>query len=104
MANKTTYQTEFPDFSLDVEIPKNWTDVSWVKNSCPSWQYRNHVIFIDYTDPTLRDAGCDDPEDNNRFSVYELDEEGSLHNGAELDFFKVWSNDFQDVLDYFDKN
>jgi len=30
----TNYQTEFPDFDLDVAIPAAWDDSSWHNDAC----------------------------------------------------------------------
>ncbi|WP_157231082.1 hypothetical protein [Kiloniella laminariae] len=55
-----TYQTEFPEFCLDVVIPEGFVDCSWRNDSCPSWMYtfENGTVIrirIDYSDLNLRD-------------------------------------------------
>lgn len=56
----TTYQTEFPTFDLDVEIPKAWTDESWHNDACPSWDAgktggRSIRVYIDHAIKEQRD-------------------------------------------------
>lgn len=57
----TNYQTEFPDFALDVIIPDTWEDISYHNDACPSYhagltpEGYNVKVWIDYTDPKERE-------------------------------------------------
>lgn len=43
-----SYLTEFPDFEDETlpEIPKDWIDVSWENDACPSWRIPNHQVYV----------------------------------------------------------
>ena len=50
------YAEEFPDFTLDVEIPAGFTDNSWHNNAMPCWvkelpDQHMLVLWIDYANP-----------------------------------------------------
>lgn len=52
------YRTEFPDFgTIDVEIPADFSDVSWRNENCPCFQSEaaQAFLWIDYGDPALRE-------------------------------------------------
>lgn len=91
------YLAQFPDFGLlDVEIPPGFTDESWFKNSCPSFELAGPdnyasgwpllTIFIDYADSGLRA----EPGDV-RFHVYI---------GAVSDQADFRSDDWAEVLSF----
>lgn len=93
------YKTEFPDFVLDVAIPAGFVDNSWHNNVMPCWvrelnDERMVVLWIDYSDPALRDH----PQ-NARFVVHVMDY-------SMTDILESFvSNDYHEVLqqltDYF---
>ena len=57
----TSYQTEFPDFAMDVIIPDTWEDISYHNDACPSYhagltpEGYSIKVWIDYTDPKKRE-------------------------------------------------
>jgi len=63
-----TYQKEFPDFVLDVQLPEGFEDTSWHNNICPSFKRGDVEIFVDYADTALREL-----PDSPRFSVQRFD-------------------------------
>lgn len=77
------YQTEFPDFDLDVAIPAAWNDSSWHNDACPSWYAGftkdGHVVkvWVDYADPNDREF----PEID-RFGVVIQTEDGDEIDGV----------------------
>ena len=55
-----SYQTEFRDFVLDVEIPEGFEDQSWHNDVCPRFdkQLPNGnwlVLWVDYLNPEDRE-------------------------------------------------
>lgn len=54
---RVNYQTQFTDFVLDVEIPKDWIDTSWHNDACPSWEVSpgGPQVYVDYADPKMRE-------------------------------------------------
>lgn len=90
-----TYKTEFPDFELDVEIPKGFNDVSWHNDVCPSFINRslNLCLWIDYADKSKSEF----PNSPHRFQLTEIDEEG-CH--VDFDGTKLLTADFDEVLEY----
>lgn len=90
-----TYQTEFPDFVLDVTIPDGFVDASWHNDSMPSWVAITAdglyiYLFIDYADPEMSDFWGSD--DWNRFALYVGNEEGMM------DTTLCLTNDWHDIL------
>lgn len=87
----TSYQTEFPDFDLDVAIPASWNDISWHNDVCPSWYAgftkEGHIIkvWVDYTDPNEREF----PEID-RFGVVIHTEDGDEVDGADVHAGNDW--------------
>ena len=63
-----TYQTEFPDFVLDVDLPPGAVDTSWRNDSCPRFEYQTAgvFLFVDYANPEDREF-----PDAPRFSVHD---------------------------------
>lgn len=52
------YRTEFPDFgTMDVEVPSDFSDVSWGNESCPCFQSQaaQAFLWIDYQDRARRE-------------------------------------------------
>jgi hypothetical protein len=47
----------FPDFTLDIELPEGFRDVSFANDTCPSFQHDelDLLLFIDYADPSDRE-------------------------------------------------
>jgi hypothetical protein len=89
-----SYQTEFPDFVLDVTIPDGFEDNSWHNDACPRFQKQlpdgNYlVIWVNYANPQDRDY-----PNLHRFSI-------DLH---EVDFTYLEtlrsSDNWQDILDF----
>jgi hypothetical protein len=64
----------FPDFTLDIELPEGFRDVSFVNDPCPSFQHDelDLLLFVDYADPADREY----PE-TERFSLLRT-EDGKL--------------------------
>lgn len=91
------YQTEFPDFDLDVAIPAAWDDTSWHNDACPSWcagltkEGYSVKVWVDYADKP-------------HFSGYELLEGGRFVVDIEDDGYIVQDadsyegNDWDEVL------
>lgn len=50
-----TYKTEFPDFEPPA-IPADWIDQSWHNDVCPSWSVGAYRVWVDYADPSQREA------------------------------------------------
>jgi hypothetical protein len=71
-----TYQTEFPDFTLDFAVPAGFVDQSWRNDSCPCWvNDRRRLIFsADYADPAMREI----PE-GDRFMVMPVTDSNSVY-------------------------
>ena len=68
-----SYETEFPDFVLDVELPAGFRDLSWHNNAMPCWSRAladktELMLWIDYADPALRDSAK-----NPRFFLARMD-------------------------------
>jgi len=66
-----SYKEEFHDFDMDVCVPTHWEDTSWRNDSCPSFRNGNMSVFIDWTDPKLRQF-----DDVQRFGVFRTDKNG----------------------------
>jgi hypothetical protein len=66
--------TAFPDFTLDIELPEGFRDVSFVNDQCPSFQHDelDLLLFVDYANPAEREY----PE-TERFSLLRT-EDGKL--------------------------
>lgn len=94
-----TYETEFPNFKLDIHIPAGFVDNSWHNNTMPCWvrelpDDQVMVLWIDYADTSLRDH-----PNNSRFVLHITD--SSL-----TDIYENFASDnYEDVLnclgDYF---
>jgi hypothetical protein len=89
-----SYKTEFPHFTLDVEIPAGFDDQSWHNNACPSFEKKLPdgqylIIWVDYADPKDRDYS--------QFPRFSID----LH---DTDYCHVdtliASDNWQDILDF----
>jgi hypothetical protein len=54
----------FPEYDTATlpPIPKDWTDISWRNDVCPSWQWGVYQIFVDYLEA-----------DQERFSVCDIE-------------------------------
>jgi hypothetical protein len=74
-----TYQTEFPDFTLDVQIPAGLFDTSWCCDVCPSWSTGSRVVFVDYADVSMREL-----QKQGRFTVIGPQDE-CLYQGDDFD-------------------
>ena len=87
------YQTEFPDFELDVELPEGfeWVDASWHNDTCPSWtDHENNLkLWIDYKDTDKREC-----EGSSRVSRCVLNNDGEVITSI-LD-----TDDYNLVLEY----
>lgn len=92
MNNETPrYKQEFPDFDLDIAIPEGFEDVSWVNDTCPSFQHKelDLLLFVDYADPSKREH-----EDTLRFSL--ITTEDGMLTDARDDL--AYTDDFAEVL------
>ena len=52
----------FKECVEDLEIPKDWEDLSYHNDVCPSFGYKGFQIFVNHKDPKQRDGyetGCD---------------------------------------------
>lgn len=78
--------TAFPDYDTTTlpTIPSDWIDTSWRNDVCPSWQFGEYQIFINYANPDDRETGGD------RYCVNDT-ESG--------DCFLI-TDDWDDVLEY----
>jgi hypothetical protein len=47
-------------------IPKDWMDISWCNDVCPSWQSNGYEIFVNFKNPDDRETG------GFRFSVFDM--------------------------------
>lgn len=83
-----TYQKEFPDFVLDVQLPEGFEDTSWHNNICPSFKRGDVEIFVDYADTALREL-----PDSPRFSVQRFDAKADAYEDV------IQTDDWQTVLD-----
>lgn len=94
-ATMRTYQTEFPDFVLDVQIPAGFTDNSWHNDTMPNFIYDFGdctllKVWIDYADENMREhPGAP------RFLV-EYDVEGDSTASGML----LASDNWQEVVDF----
>jgi hypothetical protein len=91
------YQQAFPDFgSLDVVLPEGFTDESWFKNTCPSFELAGPddyasgwpllTVFVDYAEISERDEPS-----AKRFHVYI---------GEVMDHADLSSDDWAEVLEF----
>lgn len=92
-----TYKTEFPHFTLDVEIPAGFDDQSWHNNTCPSFEKKLPdgqylIIWVDYADPEDREYGAEFP----RFSI-DLHDSDYCHIET-----LIASDNWQDILNFID--
>lgn len=88
-----TYQTEFPHFTLDVEIPDGFRDDSYRNDAMPRFtkelpESRELTLWVDYADRSLSEY-----DDNPRFLIELLDFDGN-----HID--SVQSEDWQAILDF----
>ena len=58
-------QDYFQDCLKDFSKPKNWENLSYHHDVCPSFGYNGYQIFIDHPNPKERELG----EDSTRFHV-----------------------------------
>ena len=91
-----SYETEFPDFILDVEIPAGFDDRSWHNDVCPRFEKnlpdgQYLIIWVDYADPKDREySNC------HRFAVDIND-----HDATYLDTL-IRSDNWQEILNFID--
>ena len=59
------YQTEHPQFVLNVPVPDHWQDISWRNDAMPSWS-PGHLssgervrVWVDYADSAMREHADD---------------------------------------------
>ncbi len=47
----------FPEFDMATLpfIPKDWMDISWRNDVCPSWQSNGYQIFVNFANPDDRE-------------------------------------------------
>lgn len=88
-------EQEFPEFTLDVEIPAGFSDESWHNDAMPSFvrefdNGRTLTIFVDYAERAKSDYS--EREDWKRFSLFM----GSV-DGIEEDPI-VYTDDWDEVL------
>ena len=70
----TYYDLPFFDrclFDIKNLIPKNWENVSYGNDTCPSFEFKGHQIFIDNENPTEREI-----QDGKRFHIINSDDYG----------------------------
>ena len=46
----------FQGYFEDVNIPKNWEDISYKNDACPSWLVNGFQVFIDHPEPERREC------------------------------------------------
>jgi len=51
----------FKECVEDLEIPKDWEDLSYQHDVCPSFEYKGFHIFVNHKDPKQRDGYEEDP-------------------------------------------
>ena len=49
------WRDDFKECVEDLEIPKNWKDLSYHNDACPSFEYKGFQIFINHKDPKKRE-------------------------------------------------
>jgi len=73
--DKHTYNdlTDFEKCLFDIKnlIPKEWEDVSYSNDTCPSFEFKGYQIFIDNENPTEREI-----QDGKRFHIINSDDYG----------------------------
>jgi hypothetical protein len=59
----------FPEFDMATLpfIPKDWMDISWRNDVCPSWQSNGYQIFVNFENPDDREYSG-----GFRFSVFDM--------------------------------
>lgn len=59
----------FPEYDVTTLpfIPKDWMDISWRNDVCPSWQSNGYQIFVNFENPDDRETGGE------RFSVCDIE-------------------------------
>lgn len=93
-----TYHTEFPDFTLDVEIPAGFIDQSWHNDAMPKFERtlpdgRTMTLWVDYLDPALSEFG--NFPTHKRFTLV-IGTDDQRWTGAETEL--TYTNNWQDIL------
>ena len=76
-------------FDIKDQIPKEWKDVSYANDTCPSFECNGYQIFIDNEDNDEREI-----KDGYRFHIIDVDEYGY---GKKP---RLETNDFSQVLEF----
>ena len=77
----------------DINIPNQWTDVSWHNDACPSYRFNGFQIWIAEKDKKLRELG----EDSDRFYVSHYNYYGAMYTTRSF-------NNFNEVINYVSNN
>lgn len=77
-------------FDIKDQIPKEWKDVSYGNDTCPSFEFKGYQIFIDNENPSEREI-----EDGKRFHIIDVEDYG--YGKKPL----LETDDFLQVLKYF---
>ena len=77
-------------FDIKDQIPKEWKDVSYGNDTCPSFEFKGYQIFIDNENPSEREIG-----DGKRFHIIDTEDYG--YGKKPL----LETDDFLQVLKYF---
>ena len=80
-------------FDIKDQIPKEWKDVSYANDTCPSFECNGYQIFIDNEDNDEREI-----KDGYRFHIIDVDEYGY---GKKP---RLETNEFSEVLEFVNDN
>lgn len=86
--HKEPYEREFPDFKLDVEIPKGFEDDSWHKDAHPSWLHGIKRLKLWITDQ----------EDSKKFIVDRFNVNGDL-----IEYPSFMTDSYEELINWLDK-
>ena len=84
------WRDDFKECIEDLEIPKDWEDLSYQHDVCPSFGYKGFQIFINHKDPKKSDDGYE-----KRFYISRIREYGDPN-------FEKLANTFEEVIEILD--
>tara|TARA_R100000655_G_scaffold18857_1_gene39601 strand:- start:2618 stop:3082 length:465 start_codon:yes stop_codon:yes gene_type:complete len=64
----------FKECVEDLDIPKDWKDLSYHDDVCPSFEYKGFHIFVNHKDPKQRDGYEEEYDIGQRFYIHRIRE------------------------------
>jgi hypothetical protein len=89
-------QGYFADCVEDLNLPKEWENISYGNDVCPSYLYKGYVIFIDHKDKNKREV-----MDQYRFLIMTFDSTMESYN---TDYNLLQTDSFKKVLSFLNTN